>query len=337
MTGLDRIVVGDAGSVLRGLPDGFVDCVVTSPPYYRLRDYQQKGQLGLEPHVDHWVESLRQVMREVERVLVPTGTVWLNLGDTYSKGQEGAAAKSLLLGPERLGLALISDGWTIRNKIVWAKRNPMPTSVRDRLGCAHELIYVLARRRSYFFDLDAIRIPHISRRSPSRTGHPAWAVPTEGRGPNMGSNGGLDRYKRLGLSGHPLGKNPSDVWTMATASYRGAHHAVYPIALPERAIEAGCPARRCRRCKTPWKREPARLKGDLALLGSTKPACRCRATAERGLVLDPFIGSGTTAVAAERLDRRWFGIELNRTFARLAEERIRAARTDRAVSERQVA
>lgn len=337
MTALNRILIGDAVTILRGLPDGLVDCVVTSPPYYRLRDYQQTGQLGLEPHVDQWVESLRQVMREVERVLVPTGTVWLNLGDTYSKGREGASAKSLLLGPERLGLALIADGWTLRNKIIWAKRKPMPTSVGDRLGCGHELIYLLARQRSYFFDLDAIRVPHTSRRSPSRTGKPAWAVPDEWRGPNMGSNGGLDRYKRLGLPGHPLGKNPSDVWTTATASYRGAHHAVYPIALPERAIRAGCPARRCRRCRAPWKREPARLKSHLPLIGSTKPTCRCLTTAEPGLVLDPFIGSGTTAVAAEQLDRRWLGIELNRTFARLAEERIRAARTDRAAGERQAA
>ncbi len=112
MIGLNRIRTGDARAVLATMPDGFIDCVVTSPPYYRLRDYQQKRQLGLEPYVDWWVESLRQVMREVQRVLVPTGTVWLNLGDTYSKGREGAPAKSLLLGPERLGLALISDGWT---------------------------------------------------------------------------------------------------------------------------------------------------------------------------------------------------------------------------------
>jgi site-specific DNA-methyltransferase (adenine-specific) len=334
--GLNRILVGDAASVLRKLPDNFVDCVVTSPPYYRLRDYQQEGQLGLEPHVDGWVESLRQVMQEVQRVLVPTGTVWLNLGDTYSKGTEGAPVKSLLLAPERLSVRLSADGWTIRNRIVWGKKNPMPTSVRDRLGCAHELIYLLAQQKSYFFDLDAIRIPHTSRRSPSRTGRPAWAVPDEWRGPNMGSNGG--RYRALGgVSGHPLGKNPTDLWPMATASYRGAHHAVFPVALPARAIQAGCPARRCRRCKAPWKRERYQTKGGVASLGRITPGCACRAGAEPGVVLDPFMGSGTTAIAAEQLNRRWLGIELNPAFAELAGQRINEARAGAARRERTAA
>lgn len=153
-------------------------------------------------------------------------------------------------------------------------------------------------------------------------------MPDEWRGPNMGSNGGLDRYKTLGLPGHPLGKNPGDVWSMATASYRGAHHAVYPLALPERAIAAGCPLRRCKRCRAPWQREPARRDGQLATLGEIKPSCPCRAGSDTGVVLDPFLGSGTTAVAAERLGRDWLGIELNPAFATLAEQRIAQARSE---------
>lgn len=326
MTRLNRIIVGGARRSLAALPEGLVDCIVTSPPYYRLRDYQQAGQLGLEGHIDGWVENLRQVMREARRVLVPTGTVWLNLGDTYSTGREGAEQKSLLLGPERLALALVADGWTIRNRIVWAKRNPMPTSVSDRLSSTHETILLLTRQRHYFFDLDAIRVPHLSTRAPSTTDRPAWVIPIEWRGPNVGSNQGLDHYKKAGLPGYPLGKNPGDVWTMATASYRGAHHAVFPSGIPERAILAGCPEHRCSVCRAPWAREKPKRRGHLADLGAIKPTCGCAASGEPGIVLDSFLGSGTTAIAAEKLGRRWLGIELNPTFAQLAKARITANR-----------
>src|SRR5262249_52773508 len=146
---LNRILVGDARQQLRKLPDGSVDCIVTSPPYFRLRNYQHPGQIGLETNVGRWVSDLRAVFREAPRVLVPTGSVWLNLGDAYSTGREGAPTKSLLLGPERLALALLSDGWLIRNKIIWAKRNPLPSPVRDRLSPTWEAIYLLVRQRDY--------------------------------------------------------------------------------------------------------------------------------------------------------------------------------------------
>src|SRR2546421_5580163 len=176
MIGLNRILVGDAYRTLRKLPPSFVDCVVTSPPYFQLRNYQHAGQLGLEEHVQLWVNDLRGVLAELARVLVPTGSVWLNLGDTYSTGPEGALAKSLLLGPERLALALLEDGWIIRNKIIWAKRNPMPSPVRDRLSCTWEVISLLVRQRDYFFDLDAIRLPHVSSKKPAKTKR-GWSVP----------------------------------------------------------------------------------------------------------------------------------------------------------------
>ena len=325
MIGLNRILVGDAYSTLRALPDAVIDCVVTSPPYFRLRNYQQEGQLGLEEQVDQWVDGLRRVLHEVQRVLVASGTVWLNLGDRYSTGVEGALAKSLLLGPERLALALLADGWIVRNRIAWAKPNPTPSPVRDRLSCTWELIYLLVKEQSYFFDLDAIRQPHTSTRSRAQKPAKGWSVPPEWR-VTPTSHGGLDALKAAGRVGHPLGKNPGDVWTLPTASYRAAHHAVFPLALAERPIKAGCPERRCRHCHRPWKRPTIRKLGHLALRGELAPTCACRGPSEPGLVLDPFIGSGTTAIAAERHGRNWLGIDLDPKFAQLADERILAAR-----------
>jgi DNA modification methylase len=324
MIGLNRILVGDARAQLRHLPSGLVDCVVTSPPYFQLRNYQHNGQLGLEEHVDHWAKNLRAVLAEARRVLVPTGSVWLNLGDRYSTGREGAPAKSLLLGPERLALALIEDGWLVRNKIVWAKRNPMPSPVPDRLSCTWEVIYLLVRQRDYFFDLDAIRVAHTTTKARAKTTR-AWSVPPAWR-VSPSSNSGLDELAAAGRVGHPLGKNPGDVWRLSTASYRGPHHAVFPPGLVERPIKVGCPERRCSRCRCPWRRPTIRRLGHLAVRGELRPGCGCRAASERGLVLDPFMGSGTTALAAEQHGRNWLGIELNPEFARLARERIEVAR-----------
>jgi site-specific DNA-methyltransferase (adenine-specific) len=324
MSPLNRILVGDARSLLNTLPRSYVDCVVTSPPYFRLRDYQHPGQLGLEQQVDEWVAQLRQILRATARVLTPTGSVWLNLGDSYSTGREGAPAKSLLLGPERLALALLNDGWLVRNKVIWAKRNPMPSAVRDRLTCSWEVIYLLTRSSDYFFDLDVIRQPHTSTKKASRSSR-GWSVPPAWR-VTPTSNSGLDELAATGRVGHPLGKNPGDVWHLSTAAYRGPHHAVFPITLVERPILAGSPERRCARCRAPWRRETARRLGHLAVLGELRASCACPPQSEPGVVLDPFIGSGSTAIAAERHGRHWLGIEVNPDFARLAEQRIQAAR-----------
>jgi DNA modification methylase len=325
--GLNRILLGDARQVLTRLPDASIDCVLTSPPYFRLRDYQHDGQLGLEEHVDLWVAHLRGIFGEVSRVLVPTGSLWLNLGDTYSTGREGAPAKSLLAGPERLVLALVEDGWLLRNKIIWAKRNPMPSPIRDRLSCTWEVLYLLVRQRDYFFDLDAIRVPHATTKPTAKTAR-SWSVPPAWR-VTATSHSGLDALNAAGRVGHPLGKNPGDVWRLSTASFRGAHHAVFPLSLADRPIKAGSPERRCTRCRSPWTRPTIRRLGHLAVRGELQAGCECRAAWEPGVVLDPFIGSGTTAVAAEQHDRQWVGIELNPAFARLARARIRQARIRR--------
>jgi site-specific DNA-methyltransferase (adenine-specific) len=322
----NQVLIGDARYELAGLPTASVDMVLTSPPYFRLRDYQVSGQLGLEHSVSDWVDNLRVIAQEVARVLTPTGSFWLNVGDSYSLHvRQGAKRKSLLLGPERLALALIADGWRVRNKIVWQKANPMPSSVRDRLSCTWEALYVLVREQHYFFDLDAIRVPHESPPPKPRRGgiHPmnreAW------RGPNGDDASGLSVMKARGLVGHPLGKNPGDVWKLASSNYRGAHHATFPISLARRAIAAGCPEMRCTVCRQPWVRPVIRALGKAAVRGVLRPSCSCWAPAEPGLVLDPFMGAGSTALAAEALRRDWLGIELNPDFAGLAEKRIREA------------
>jgi DNA modification methylase len=335
VSALNRIIAGDARKVLAGLPSSSIDCVVTSPPYFRLRNYQHLGQLGLEEHVDQWVEKLRAILVEAQRVLVPTGSLWLNLGDTYATGKEGAPAKSLLLAPERVAFALLADGWILRNKIIWAKTNPMPSAVKDRLSCTYEIVYFVVKQPRYYFDLDSIRVPHRSSRQPAKLRKPAWSVPEAWRGPALGENKGLDRLKAAGLPGHPLGKNPGDVWPLSTASYAGNHHAVFPLALTLRPIQATCPIKRCSSCRAPWLRKAVRDLGATAIKSTLEPTCDCDAPFEPGVVLDPFMGSGTVAIAAERLGRSWLGIELNPAFAELAEERIEEARGERAASTKQ--
>lgn len=320
----NQIIVSDALEALRTLPSESVDSCLTSPPYFRLRDYGRDDQLGMETHVDAWADNLHAVLREVQRVLVPTGTLWLNLGDTYANHvRQGAPAKSLLLGPERVAQRLQADGWILRNKVIWAKPNPMPTSTRDRLTATHEVIYMLSKQARYFFDLDAVRQPHRSppgsiqnRRSTSKV--EAW------RGPNADSTTGLSGLKARGMVGHPLGKNPGDVWIIGTAPGRGSHHATFPVSLARRAVQAGTPERRCGTCKKPWSR-PLRREGRSATRLDLAPTCEHQGGGEPGLVLDPFMGSGTTALVAEQLQRHWIGIELNDQFAHEASERLRAA------------
>lgn len=330
------ILVGDVRARLAEIPGASVDTVICSPPYVLTRDYEAPGQIGLEADVDAWVEELRSVAQGLARVLKPGGSLWLNLGDSYSRHRRtGAPAKSLLLGPERLVLALLDDGWIVRNKVIWTKPNPMPASVKDRLTCSWEVLYLLVRSANYHFDLDTIRVPHRSkpkatcrahrpgsRRTPADTRPPVWA------GPLAGSNVGLKALRDRGVLGHPLGANPRDVWTIATSSVRG-HHATYPPGLIERPMLATCPERTCRRCGVPWQRDPVRIVDDQPALGALRPRCRCRAGAQRGLVLDPFMGSGSTALVAERHGRDWLGIELNPTFAALAANRIEADRQHR--------
>lgn len=328
MSRRNQLLVGDACQTLTTLPAASVDMVLTSPPYFRLRNYQHDGQLGMEAHVEQWVANLRAVAREVARVMVPTGSFWLNVADSYSTHpRQGARRKGLLLGPERLLIALAEDGWLVRNKIVWAKTNGMPTSVRDRFSCKYEVLYLLARSQDYFFDLDAVRVSFVSN-APARPQASAKPyLPQAWHGQNSASDGGLAALKAAGIPGHPLGKNPGDVWQMATASYRGGHFATFPLPLAERALLAGCPQARCTSCRLPHRRTVVRGLGGTAVRGALTAACDCDAPVEPGLVLDPFFGAGSTAVAAERHQRDWLGVELNPDFAGQAMERLRRVRS----------
>jgi hypothetical protein len=146
------------------------------------------------------------------------------------------------------------------------------------------------------------------------------------RGPNGDDASGLDLLKARGIIGHPLGKNPGDVWTLASSNYRGAHHATFPLTLARRAIQAGSPEARCVRCRAPWRRQLIRSLGGTAIRGALGPTCDCQAAGEPAVVLDPFFGAGTTAVAAEQLGRDWLGTELNPDFAALAQRRIQDTR-----------
>lgn len=278
---------GDAQAVLAGMPDGAVDCIVTSPPYFGLRDYGVDGQIGAESSPVEYVARMVALFREARRVLADDGTLWLNLGDSYASGSRTAYAdtgkatgrtgltrppsalpgKNLLGIPWRVAFALQDDGWILRNDIIWHKPNAMPESVTDRLSTRHEHLFMLTKSPRYWFDLDPIREPHVS--EPGREGENYMRGQKAIRpvGPNSGN------YSEGG-------RNPGDVWTIATQPFPGAHFAVMPPALADRAIQAGC-----------------------------KPG---------GTVLDPFSGSGTTGMAAAKHGRRYVGIDLNADYLDLS-------------------
>jgi len=287
---------GDALTVLSSIPDASVDCCVTSPPYFGLRDYGVDGQYGLEASPTEYVETLRALFTQVRRVLADDGTLWLNLGDSFSGGDRGAydnasgiaagrgmgtyrpktgvPAKNLLGIPWRVAFALQDDGWILRNDIIWAKTNGMPSSVTDRLATKHEHLFLFSKSPRYWFDLDPIREPH------SEASLKVYA-----KGLKAQTHPSATRTKSDGnaiQAGYIPGRgiNPGDVWTISTQPYPSAHFAVMPSALAERAIQAGC-----------------------------KPG---------GTILDPFSGSGTTGLAAARHGRKYVGIDINADYLDLS-------------------
>ena len=257
---------GDALTVLRDLPASSVDCVVTSPPYYGLRDYGTEGQYGLESSPAAYVETMRAVFAEVRRVLADDGTLWLNIGDGYSgsatmtgtksmrqrlndshlrnqsiqRGATEMSPKNMLGIPWRVAFALQDDGWTLRNDIIWHKPNAMPESVTDRLSCRYEHVFLLTKNRRYWFDLDPIREPH-AEVSVARSGR---AFDGDRQRAYPGNAQTLDPTTFV----HPQGRNPGDVWTIPTQPFPGAHFAAMPLALASRCIQAGCTPRRCITC-----------------------------------------------------------------------------------------
>lgn len=243
---------GDALHVLTGLPDGSVDCVVTSPPYFGLRDYGLPGQYGLEATPTAYVETMRAVFAEVRRVLTPTGTLWLNLGDTYAGKANGgpsvgmtrradradlipsrrnttgeAPYKSLLMIPARVAGALVDDGWCLRNRIVWHKTDAMPESVRDRFASRYEDLFLLTRTARYWFDLDAVREP-ASRVDRGKS----WPERRAAGAPRRHGVAGAAAAGDNDFAVNPVGRNPGDVWAYSTAGFPEAHFAVMPPPLP---------------------------------------------------------------------------------------------------------
>ena len=221
--------------------------------------------------------------------------------------------------------ALPTLGFVIRSTVAWQKPNPLPQSAADRLSPTHETIIFAAKSRRYFFDLDAIRVPH---RSADR------ARPQEGELHRryQGNNTGLGRLKAAGRVGNARGKNPGDVWTIPTPADRLGHQATFPEALIERPILATCPERICVQCDAAWTR-PTRIKSRRTSEGMLHTRevgalrrCDCFAPSRPGVVLDPFMGTGTTAAVAKRLGRDFLGVELNPTFTKLARDRLRSVR-----------
>jgi DNA modification methylase len=295
-----QILQGDCRDLLKTLPDASVHCVVTSPPYFGLRDYGVDGQIGLEASPEAFVAEMVAVFREVRRVLRDDGTLWLNLGDSYNSGASGGLGGSTLGGgqnnqrvsnrsgrglvdalkpkdligaPWRVAFALQADGWYLRQDIIWHKPNPMPESVTDRCTKSHEYVFLMSKSARYFYD--------------------AAAIAEEGVIPagTKAAKGSVERFNTLGVNSRPPEykiydgmRNARSVWTIATQPFREAHFATFPPDLAERCIKAGCPV--------------------------------------GGTVLDPFGGAGTTGLVADRLQRSAILIELNPVYASMAKKRL---------------
>jgi len=294
-----RIINADCRDALRAMLDASVHCCVTSPPYFGLRDYGHAGQIGLEPTPDEFVAAMVEVFREVRRVLRDDGTLWLNLGDSYS-------AKSLIGVPWMVAFALRADGWLLRSEIIWAKPNGMPGSQQDRPTSSHEAVFLLSKSQHYWSDFDAIKTP------PRESTLIRTAQDTQAQAGSHRANGGAKTNgtmkavggladKQSGHSRRHAGFNDHwdamkkaeqqakpammrDVWFVPPGGCEEAHFAVMPEELARRCILAGCP--------------------------------------QGGTVLDPFGGAGTTGLVADKLGRDALLIELNPKYAALAKRRI---------------
>ena len=313
-----KIITGEALSALQSLESNSVNCCITSPPYYGLRDYGANGQIGLEETPSEYIEKLVTVFREVRRVLKKDGTLWLNMGDSYAgsgkgaaaypdnarkykqgtnKGMLGAAATAKIKSPEykrkdlmgipwRLAFALQADGWYLRQDIIWYKPNCMPESVKDRCTKSHEYMFLLSKSEKYYFDYEAIKEPAVTDDRTLPRGSKGTKTPNSGRRKQDALK--LRRYEgfneRYFSKESPIKRNKRDVWSVSTHGYKEAHFATFPEKLIEPCVLAGCP------------------------IG--------------GIVIDPFLGSGTTAVVAEKNKRSCIGIEINPIYSDMSTRRL---------------
>jgi site-specific DNA-methyltransferase (adenine-specific) len=324
---LNTILNCDVLAGLKQLEDERVDTIMTSPPYYALRDYQVEGQIGLEKTIDEYINKLIQIFNECKRVLKKTGSCWIVLGDTYQstapntknttptntgnkmakdnyRYDSGLPAKSLLLIPERFAIKMIDNGWILRNKIIWQKRNVIPSSAKDRYTVDYENVYFCTKSPKYYFNTqyepyspetlkqfsqiyrgkgtkdyesNDVQNPSNVKRSviKSLKMPPIGGVKQAG-GDNPTYSGNTPPWK--------FGRIKRTVWTINTKPFKGAHFAVFPEALVKTVIEAGCPI--------------------------------------NGVILDPFMGAGTVALVALKMNRNFIGIELNKEYVEMAYKRI---------------
>ncbi|EJS4060930.1 site-specific DNA-methyltransferase [Vibrio parahaemolyticus] len=233
----NQILIGDSLVSLQNLPDNCIDCIVTSPPYYGQRDYGVEGQVGNEKKPEEYIDNLVAIFNECYRVLKKTGTLWLNLGDKYNKG-------NLMGMPWRVALALQETGWILRNDIIWHKPNAMPHSAKNRLTTDHEYIFFFTKiAKDYYYDQDAIREEHKTFSEDSKMkggrGHFGKRNGTPEKGKNNGNNNLHDG--RWDQAFHPNGRNKRTVWNVPLSKFRGAHFAVFPEKLIEPCILAGSP------------------------------------------------------------------------------------------------
>ena len=314
MNGLktDTIINRDALYALRELPEESVHCCVTSPPYYALRDYGLDMQIGREDTPEQYIDRLTEVFRELRRVLRSDGTLWLNIADTYCgtgnkgyhadpknpkgrNGQQiaknnrvsGCKQKDLIGIPWLLAFALRADGWYLRSDIIWQKENPMPESVKDRCARCYEHIFLFSKSKKYFFDYKAISEPiapaTAERLKRGMKGGNKYGKPVPGQPQPQSINRPREHGEIKDGDINPL-RNKRDVWKINTVPFKGGHYAAYPPKLVETCLLAGCP--------------------------------------EGGIVLDPFMGSGTTGMVAAQMGRHFVGIELNPEYTELAYKRI---------------
>ena len=303
---IDQIICSNNLDILKTLPNESINCCITSPPYWALRDYGVDGQLGLEPTFQEYLDKLIAIFDEVKRVLRKDGTCWVVLGDTYSgsgcgtndyrteksksiqgKGKNrnlyktgGIAqkitnvvqAKSLLQIPSRFAIMMTDHGWILRNEIIWYKPNCMPSSVKDRFTVDFEKIYFFTKNQKYYFEQQLEPYESKENHNPRNKNAEKY------NGTNLFSEGGRDYYSQGG-------RNKRCVWSINTKPFKEAHFAVFPPTLVVPMIKAGCP--------------------------------------ENGIVLDPFIGSGTVAEVALKLNRHFIGIELSPEYCEIAKKRIK--------------
>ena len=299
---MDNLLQGNVLDRIKDIPSKSIQTVVTSPPYWGLRNYGEEDQLGLESTPEEYVHHMVQVFRGVRDALKDDGTLWLNIGDSYASsgqfgkpGEQSIGPKELAYGraptppglkvkdlvgiPWRLAFALQRDDWFLRQDIIWAKGNPMPESVKDRCTKSHEYIFLLTKSSKYYYDYKAIAEKSIHFETDKRA--------KLGRVPHKsGKSASADsQYAINGVGFAEDGlKNKRSVWNINTKPSNVAHFAVFPEKVPELCIKAG------------------------SRVGDT--------------VLDPFFGSGTTGYVAQRLQRKWVGIELNPDYIKIAEQRF---------------